>query len=212
MKKVLLIFMMMIPVFVFADECDLKKYNKNVEVSKLITYSNDYNEITKKYDITFSGVSKNLYFMYGEKKYKPSNNEIKITNIPEGSKVSINVYGDDGCEAVNYFYFQELYYNPYYNSLMCSGYEDKLVACSSEFTKIKITEDYLKKVIDNYDKVIVTNKEKEEAAIETVHIDFKQKLKSFALNWGIKIIFFVFTTVLSSLFYINKYRKIIHGV
>ena len=159
MKKFLLIILLFIPFLINAKECDDAEFKKSVEIAQDITYTNDYNKGRKNYNITIYGIPKNFYVMYNEKKYVPSKNSVVISNIPEGTNLEISIE-KDGCGAVRYINIKEKYFNSFYGSSKCIGYEDKLVPCSDEFTYMKITEDYLEGVIYNYNNPIITEREK----------------------------------------------------
>ena len=209
--KILLVIILCIPFVVNAASCNKEKYKKNLEIAEGITYNNDFSTGKKTWSITFYGISNNMYLLYNKKEYKPTKNSVTISPVSQGAKVTVEVLGDDNCGVLNYFFIEEKYLNEFYGSSMCEGYEDKLTACNSEFTKSKITKEYLEKVIYNYNNAIITEDEPKEEESKTTYNTFKE-IKEFLLNWGVKILLLVFTTLISISFYDRKFRKIKHRI
>lgn len=213
MKKLIIVFILLLclPLTINAASCNKDKFKENMEIAEGITYNNDYSKSKKNWTITFYGISNNFYLKYKEKTYKPTDHSVIISSVPQGEKVTVEVLGDDNCGVLNYFFIEEKYLNEFYGSSMCEGYEEKLTACSSEFTKSRITKEYLEKVINNYNNAIITEDDtKKEETKETINTF--QKIKEFLLNWGIKILLLVVTTAVSITFYDSKFRKIKHHI
>ena len=208
MKKLVFILLLLVPFFVSA-ECNYNKHEEYSNFAKNLTYDNTYSKSSRRYNITIYNVINGMYASYDGRKYYPdSENVVTITNVPQGKTAVIDIYGNDGCNPVRVFSISELYYNDFFGSNLCIGYENKIKACSSEFTSSEITEDKLKEIIDNYNNVIITDKEKEEKE----EVTFIEKVKDFMLSWGIKIILFAVTCGIFIPFYNEKFRRMEHGI
>ncbi len=209
MKKIILVIVLILPFVVKAD-CNYEKHEEYVGFANRISYENNYSKSSGRFNITIYNVVSGLRVNYNKKDYDiRSDNTVLIEDIPEGSSVSINIYADDGCSEVKIISLTEPYYNEYYNTSICSGYEDKLIYCSSQFTSIKPTEELIKIAKKNYDNSF---EEKEEEVVPEKPESFYSKLIAFGMNWGIKIILALITIVVSVSFYNSKLRRIKHGI
>ena len=208
MKKFILIVLLLIP-FVVDAACNNEKHYNNINNSKYITYDNNYSESSKTFEVTLYAISDNMTVKYNNKTYPVENNSTTISGIREGTNMNIEIYADDGCSAVRNIYINEPYYNEYYGKDVCKGYEKILTGCSSQFTKSKVTLEYIQKSISNYLDTIESKEEPEEVAIEPTLLD---KVIDFMLNWGIKIILFLATSLISTLIYTRKFDKLKHGI
>ena len=211
MKKLILVLLLFMPIVIFA-KCDNDAFKKNIETASSITYDLDYNKGRKLYTVKIYGISKKFYIEYDKKTYKPTNNSITLSNIKEGTSLSIAVYGNDDCGVSKYLYIKAKYFNDFYGSEKCYGYEDKLTICNSEFTDIKITEDYLEKAKYHIDNPIITEREKVTVAVPEPENNIFEDVKDFVLNWGVKIGLLALTTALSVTFYNNRFKKIKHKI
>lgn len=212
MKKIVIIFLLIMPFFVNAEEvCDKEKHKEFVNLSSSITYDNNFSISANAFTITIYNVFDGMYAKYNDKKYTPSSdNIITISGIKGGEKVSIDIFGNDNCSAVKRIIVNEPYYNKYYGSSLCNGYENKLLMCSSQFTSVEVTKSRLEKAIYNYNHNINQQTSKEE---DPIHKDtFISKLTSFLTNWGIKIVLAIVSTILSISLFSDKYRKVKHGI
>ena len=208
MKKVLLI-LLLFPLVVNAA-CDKDKYQSNIKDANHITYDNNYSESAGLFNITLYAVADNLKVVYNNRTYSISNNTVQINNISQGSNVSIDIFGNDGCDQVRTILIKEPFYNSFYKSDICREYEGVLTACSSQFTQTKVTREYLDKVIENYKDVLVAKEEKEEKPVEKV--SFREIIEEYFLNWGVKILLALFTTMISVGIYSRKFEKMKHGI
>ena len=208
-KKVILILLLMIP-FVVNAECDKAKHQDYVKLASNITYDNSYSKSAGTFSITVFNVLNGMYIKYDGKEYKPnSSNEVIIKNIAGGTYVSLEVYANDGCGILKRINKSEPYFNKYYGSDDCVGYEDKLTMCAHQFTSSEVTKKLLDRAIYNYNNKIKNEpKEKETEADNT----FYTKVMDFLMNWGIKIVLLVVTTVLTWAICSDKFRKIKHGI
>lgn len=212
MKKIALTILLIIPFFINAEEkCDKEKHKEFVNLSSNITYDNNFSLSSNAFTVTIYNVFDGMYAKYNEKNYTPSSdNIITISGIKGGEKLSIDIYGNDNCSAVKRIIINEPYYNSYYGSKECNGYENKLVMCSSQFTSMEVTKSRLEKAIYNYNHNISqqTTKEDDPTTQET----FISKLTEFLTKWGIKIALAIISTILSISLFSDKYRKVKHGI
>ncbi len=212
MKKIVLIFLLIMPLFVnAAEECDKEKHKEFVNLSSSITYDNNFSLSANAFTVTIYNVFDGMYVKYNDKKYSPSSdNVITINGIKGGEKLSIDIYGNDNCSAVKRIIINEPYYNKYYGSKECNGYENKLLMCSSQFTSIEVTKSRLEKAIYNYNHNINQQTTREDDP--TTEKTFISKLTEFLTNWGIKIALAIISTILSISLFSDKYRKVKHGI
>ena len=210
MKKLVIIILLLIPFLVKAD-CDYDKHKEYLSYASRINYENTYNKTTNSFSITIYNIIDGMSVKYNNKEYKANDEDIVIIDgISEGTNVNISIFANDGCSEIRIINVNEQYYNSYYGSDLCSGYEDKLVYCSHQFTSIKTNESLVENAKKNYDKTIVSEKEEEKKEEEENNL--LDKLIKFGLNYGIKILLVIITVVISSAFYNSKLRRIKHGI
>ena len=210
MKKILLIILLVIPFVVYAD-CNRDKHAEYLKLADNITYDNNYSMSAKGFTVTIYNIFDGMYIMFGEKKYSPdADNIVTISNIKGGTNVILDIYANDGCSQIKQIVIMEPYYNTYYGSKDCYGYEDKLTICSSQFTSSEVTKTILEKSKYNYDNVIV--QQEDPGAGGDGEPSLIQKTKDFLLNWGVKFLLLVITTAVCLYFYNDKFRKIKHGI
>ena len=195
---------------VSALDCNTNKHNEYSGYASMISYESSYSKSTSSFTITVNNVIDGMKVVYNNKSYHiNSDNSVIIDGIKEGTNMNISVFADDGCDEIRIININIPYYNSYYGSELCSGYEDKIVFCSSQFTSTKTSESLIKDAINNYNNAIITDDEEEVVEEEE---SFYSKLVEFALNWGIKIVLFIISVVLSIAFYNSKLRKLKHGI
>ena len=211
MKKIVLLLVLMLPLFVYADECDKEKHQEFLKLSESITYDNSYSKSANSFTITIYNVFDGMHAEYKDQKYKPlSDNTIIVEDIPCGEKVSIDIYGNDNCSGLKRIVLNEPYYNKYYGSSLCEGYENKLLMCSSQFTSVEVTKSVLEKSIYNYNHNISQKTTKEKVVVKEETLFSKVTL--FLRSWGIRIILAIISTILSISLFSEKYRKVKHGI
>ena len=202
MKKKLLL-LLLFPIFINAKECDKAKHQEYVPIAQNISYENDFVKSTKKFEITIYNVFDGLYINYDGKNYSPnSQNEVVISNIAEGKYVVLNIFANDGCEALKAISIIEPYYNEFYEKSICNGYKDKIPQCSLQFTSSKVTESNVRKAIKNFDNPVDNTPQPDTENEELTMLD---KIKVFVKEWGIKIGLSVVTILVSSTIYNNKF-------
>ena len=209
MKKIILILLLFIPFVVSASECNTSLYDEYSSYASKITYDNDFRLSRMNYNITFYNVIDGLHFQYDKKNYYPIEGEIQLTGIEQGKNMEIYVYGADGCNnAVRIININEPYYNPFYGTSDCIGYENRLSYCSTQFLSLSPSRELFemaKKNIDNGYK-------QEEEKPEEKEVTLLDKVVEFAGSWGVKIALFVITCVGTFSYYHDKFRKVKHGI
>lgn len=209
-KKVFLIILLFIPFMISAKECDYDRHEEYEKLAGNITYENDYVKSENRFSIVIYNMFEDMYANYNGKKYKPNaENTVTVPNITPGSNVMIYIYADDGCAEIKVINEMEPYFNPYYGTSVCSGYEDKIAVCQFQFTSSKVTESLIEEAKKNYDHIIVQNPEKEE---DEKKDGFVYRILEFIRNWGIKILLVALTTFGAITLYSSKLRKIKHGI
>lgn len=212
MKKWLIVILLVMFPMVLKAECNYKKHTEYAEYASRITYEKEYSMGESKFKIQFYNVISGLYFKIDKEIYSPDENDIITLNgVAEGKKLEIYVYGKDGCAAqVSNITVSLPYYNPYYGTDICKGYE-QLTLCSSNFTPTKATKQMIEKTKQTYDNIIIQDKDPEE--------EQKKNKKSISkIVWDIfvkyvsKVLLALLSTGLSVLYYNNKLMKVEHGV
>lgn len=216
MKKIsiiVLLLVFMLPLCVKAENCDYKKHQQYIDFAKYIKLEKVFSNSRKVYRITLYNVSNGLYIKYNNREYEPnSSSSIVIDDVGQGVNSMVNIYGkDDGCDnlAVGSILISTPYYNNYYGSYECDGYEDKISYCSSEFTNIKVTETLLKQAILDYNLMI---KNRDDKTTPDEPLTISDKIKKFVISWGIKFLLATVTTAVSIWFFNRKFIKIKHGI
>jgi len=217
MKRILIVLLILLifPIMLNAA-CDEKKYNEFVTIAEKMTYDNSYNPSSGKFNITIYNAVNGMYITCKKGICDPSNDryyyansngEIVIRNIKQGANLKLKVYTPDGCYQVKEIRIKEGYYNNYYGSNLCEGYEDKLLVCSTQYTSTPITDKDIREIISNYKKEYTDYKEttkkeeKEENLIERIkNIDVTMSL-------GIKIGLALLTCAIFIPLFTNKIRK-----
>ena len=212
MKKWLIVILLICPVFLKA-ECSYNKHTEYTNYANLITYESEYSKSDSTFKVTFYNVIKGLTFKIGKLTYTPGENDtIVITDVEEGKTLDIYVYGDDGCKSqVRNINVTTEYYNPYYGTVICKGYEN-LTLCSSNFTATKATKEMIEKTKETYDYII--NQDKNETPEEPVSGIKKvgTKIWDFFVKYVSKALLVIASSIFSIAYYNNKLRKVEHGI
>ena len=210
MKKVLVV-LLLLPMIVNAS-CNKDKHQEYLKLVPNITYDNNYSMSTSSFTVSVYNIFDGMYIVYNKEKYFPDeDNTITIEKIKGGATVILNVYHSSDCPLIKTITIHEPFYNKYYNTMDCYGYEDKLTICSSQFTASEVTKEILEKSKYNYDRKINQDKEETEKP-EEEKVGFFEKTREFLMNWGIKILLAFVTIVFSTSIYNTKFRKIKHGI
>lgn len=205
-KKVLLV-LLLFPVIVNAA-CNYDKHKQYEGLSSQITYETNYSKGSDSYTVIIYSIFSNMYVSYNNKKYNPtSDNKVTITGIQPGTTATIDVFANDGCAEIKVIFISADYYNPYYGSAECRGYED-IPQCSSQFTTSRITKEIVEQAKYNHDNAIEQYNPEPEPEEPTLF----EKIKEFIGSWGIKIVLAAVTTFVVSTLFSIKFRKIKHGI
>ncbi len=210
MKKRLLLVMIFIFPLVINASCDTKVHEEYLKLASSITYDNNYNKANKNFTFTIYNITDGMYVKYGSNTLRPdSQNKVEIKSIQEGSNVKISIYANDGCDQIKYIGYIEPYYNTYYRTDECVGYED-MDECAKEFTSTRVTKDIMAKAKEYYNKRYKQgddNGEEEDASRSIFDI-----IKELVKIWWVKILLSVATTIISISLYRIRFRKIKHGI
>ena len=208
-KKVLLILLLFIPFIVNAD-CNSVKHEEYVGLAPNITYNNNYSKSSSKFNIVIYNIFNGMYATYNKQKYEPNEkNEVTIPDVKQGADVMISIFADDGCDEIKMITLIEPYFNEYYGSSVCEGYEGKVSLCSSQFTNGPVTKDVIDLAIESYGKSHQSIPKSKEAPKKETILD---RIKEFIQNWGIKIVLVAVTIFVTSTIFSSKFRKIKHGI
>jgi len=201
----------MLPIFISAEECDYSVHEQYLNYANNITYENDFSISDEKFTITIDNLISDVYVEYNGKKYTSfKDNSLTLSNISQGSLVEIDIYMKKGCPTpIKSIIINEPYYNKYYNDSMCEGYKDKLTLCTSKFSSYPVTKSILEKAIYNYENDIIQDSDVVEEPAKATFLD---KVVDFALDWGIKIVLAIMSTIFSTMYFNSKFRKIKHGI
>lgn len=213
MKKAIVILLMlfMIPNVILA-KCDSNKHKEGIESAKNITHDVDYNSSKGKFTLTLYNVDEGMYALYNNVRYNQKNEKIVISNLSEGTNVTVDVYISDGCDSpIDSIKVPIPYYNLFYGSAKCHDYKNILTMCSSEFTTFKVTSEILDLAINNYNTQRI-EVPVEDKPIEEIEPTFFEKLEDFSNTWGLKIALFLSSGMITYIIGSSKLRKVKHGV
>lgn len=207
MKKIILCLLLCLPIFINA-ECNRELHKTYISYANDISYDTDYSISQKRYTVTLYNVIDEMNVKYNNRTLTKNNDEIVISDIKEGTRMEIKIYGDSGCnETVRTIVINQPYYNAYYNSSLCNGYENKITYCTHKFTDIEVTEKLIKAAIKNYEHVMEPGDDDLE---EEPPLTKFQMFSRFATKWGVRL-FLVFITAFVTNWYFNdKYIRIKH--
>jgi hypothetical protein len=209
--KLLVVFLLVCPIFIRAAECDYNRHTEYMKYANYITYETEYSLGDNKFTVKFYNVIKGFTLKIGTVRYTPDENDmVTISEINEGKVLDVYIYGNDGCSSqAGNLSITLPYYNPYYKTQICKGYE-QLNLCASQFTTTKATKEIIEKTKANYDNIIIqrTDPEEEKPAI----ISFINKAKDIFVNYILKVLLALGSAALTIVYYNNKLIKVEHGV
>ena len=207
MKRLIILFLLLfMPVMIFGAECDEKAHKDYINYASNISYENSYSKSSATFTVTLYNVIDGLKVKYNKRYYeRNSDDTVTIDNIPEGTDMRIEIYDNEECGIAKVIVIYQLYFNPFYGTYDCVGFENKIRSCSAQFTEIKVTQESLEDAKSNL-KVIVQDKEPEPEP------ESRSPLIEFMLNYGIKILLLIITCIVSIAIYSTKFRKIKHGI
>ena len=210
MKKFLLLIIVLFPILVSA-KCDVNKNNEYIStLAPQITYDNHFNSSTKDYTLTVFNIPNGFFAVSNNRRFYPDNEgKIVFNGIRQGANITISIYASNECNAIKYIGKTEDYYNPFYNSEICLGYEDKLTYCAYEFTSSQITKEIIEKAKYNYEHTYSQETKNRE---EKKELSFIELVKLYISKWWVKVLLSALTTIISIVIYNAKFRKIKHGI
>ena len=204
MKKILLILLLFIPIFVNAL-CDNGQIVTLSKFASNITYDTSFSKSSSTYTVTFYNVVKDIYLEYDNKKYYPNSNN-------EGITIVVGAYQNkEDCKSNLITLRVKLqYYNKFYNDYRCKDYIKEgcsTAYCTSQFLDVKPTEELFKGALSNTcgEPAIPLPEEEKEPT-------FLDKVIELLLDYGIKFMLIAISLTASILFFTNKYRKMKHGI
>ncbi len=210
MKKWLMVILLVLPIFIKA-ECNYNKHVEYMEFASHITYETEYSMSNAKFTVTFYNVMDGLYIKIGKNEFRPdANNLVVLHDYAEGSVLDVYIYANDGCNTqVGNITVSLPYYNPYYGTEICRGYEE-LTLCASNFSTTKPTKSLIEKTKENYDTVIIQDKNGTEE--DANKPSFMKKTWDFFVKYISKAILIILSSVLTIIYYNNQISKIEHGI
>ena len=95
MKK-LIILLLFCPIFISAA-CDRELQSTYISYAKDISYETEYSKSQSRFTVKLYNVIDDMTVKYANKNQVINNNEVVISNIKEGTRMEIYIYGKDGC-------------------------------------------------------------------------------------------------------------------
>lgn len=208
--SILILMLLVCPMFIKA-ECNYNKHTEYIKFADLVTYETEYSLGESKFTVKFYNVIKDLSLKIGKTTYTPDENDMVIINdVAEGKILDVYIYGKDGCESqVGNITVSIPYYNPYYGTEICKGYEE-LSLCASQFTVTRATKDMIEKTKTNYDTIIVQRTEPVQD--KPVIVNVMNKVKDIFINYVLKVLLAIASAGITIAYYNNKLIKVEHGV
>lgn len=133
------------------ENSDGKENKENNNIYE-ISYAQSYSKQTKTYTFTISNITEDLYVSDGENKYKGnSDKKVIITGIEEGIEKTYIIDKETPTkDSKRKITVKFPYFNPYYNTEKCKGYNGKIAVCSKQFLDYEVSEDLVDTSIKNY--------------------------------------------------------------
>ena len=133
------------------------------------------------YTMHFYAISENLNIV-GEKGIIYTNN--KIDGLKPGSSFTLNFYANNKNYCESYKAYSRIikvpYYNKYYNSELCDGYED-FSLCKKDIN-INLSKEEFQKRLNEYKESIKEKPKDEEVIVEPIVQDVGFNLYDFVMN------------------------------
>lgn len=190
---------------------ELKELNS---LASYIKTNYEYNEETKKFDITVTNLTDKFNVFYENKIYEPSSGVVIISGIDEGTRFSadvvVSVKSDCFNDKPRMLFANIPYLNQFYKSNLCIGHES-LTVCSSRFLDYKISENNFLKLIKDDNKVNEDINE-DEVKVEEEKPGIIDKTVEIVKNYSIPFVIVVVVSGLTISFYSVIIRKIKHGL
>lgn len=195
-------------------ECEYKELRELNTLASYIQTNYEYNEETKKFDITVTNLTDKFYIFYENKRYEASSGTVIISGIDEGTRVSAEVVVSVNSECYNekprMLFVNIPYLNQYYKSNLCVGHES-LNVCNSRFLDYKISENTFISLINEDNKTIEDNKKNDDKEKQEKP-SIINKTVEIVKDYSIPVIIVVVVSGLTISFYSVIIRKIKHGL
>lgn len=209
-KKLLLILLCIIPIYVNAECSYSEKYELNA-LSSYIDYTYEYDENTELFNLKIININEKMELRYENNILKPNNGTVTIEKIEPGSNIKIGVYStvENDCynEYLRVIYISVPYFNRFYGSILCKGYEE-LNVCNSKFLDYQISNKNFITILNKYEFTL----DNKEDIIEPVPEE--NKWYSSIIDFLQKYFFKILTSIISSIFSLSifniVYRKVKH--
>jgi hypothetical protein len=217
MKRILFIFVICFLSFLSEINAECT-YADVVELNTLashVNYNYEFNESSQSFDLTFNNLANQLKFEYLNETLEPADNKIVISNVKEGSKLTIRVFSSQNSECVNEFLrvisISLPYQNEFYNTYYCEGYAN-LPICSTRFLEYEMSYEVFEAILNKQIEQETKEEEpedKDETDKEETIIDFILRfLKNHWVEGSIIIGSSVITFVIGNVIYRKKKYKI----
>ena len=220
MKNKFIVFMVLFfsSVIILKADCEYSELRELNNLASYIQSNYEYNEETKKFDITITNLTDKFFVSYENKNYDPSNGTVIISGVDEGTRVSADVVvsPESECygEKPRMIFVNIPYLNPYYKSNLCNGHES-LNVCNSRFFDYKISESTFISLIEEDTKNKVNN-DKNDDDVNDVEDEEKPNIIDKAVDavkeYYIPVILVIVSSGLTISFYGVIIRKIKHGL
>lgn len=208
MKKILLFLIMFIPIFVSA-ECNYEVQKEYAGYARDVSEESIYDPIQKKFDVVLYNVNEKFTVKYNGINYRIVDNKVEIRGVKEGTDMKIELFAPSGCSGpARYIYIDQPYFNEFYGSTMCYGYEGKVSYCSYKYLQVDPTIELVEGAISNYESGIKV--EEKEEVVEEVEITFGEKVVDLVDTKLIKVFMFLFTAYVTYVIYNDLYIKVKH--
>ena len=206
MKKIIIVFVLLCPMFINAA-CDRDLQSTYVSYAQDISYETEYSKSQSRFTVTLYNVIDDMTIKFNNKSYPVKENQVVIGDVKEGTKMQINIYGKSGCsDPVRTIYINQPYYNNFFGSTICHGYENKITYCTHKFTDILVTERLIETAKENVNNILEQEGNIKPDEPKTVF----QIISEFAKTWGVRIILVLVTSFLTNWFFNDKYIKVKH--
>lgn len=210
MKKLIIFLIMFMPIFVGAA-CDYELQNQYTKYAYDISSDSEYlGDKVKKFNVILYNVNNDFKVKYNGVNYNVVDNKVSINNVKEGTQMRIEIFAPSGCdEPARIIYINQPYFNEFYGSTMCYGYDGKVSYCTYKFLQYAPTLELVESAIYNYNNGLVSEDDKEEEK-PFEELTFGEKVVDLVDTKLLKLFMFIFTAYLTYVIYNDLYIKVKH--
>ena len=214
-KFIVVSFIFFFSMIVVDAECEYKELRELNTLASYIQSNYEYNESTRKFDITITNLTDKFYIFYEGNRYDPSSGTVIISGVEEGTRVSAEVIVSIASECFNekprMIYVNIPYINHYYKSNLCNGHTS-LNVCNSRFLDYNLSESTFIKLIEQ-DKIDQDNNKKpSENKPYQEKPGFIEKTVEVVKDYSIPLIVVIVVSGITISIYSVVIRKIKHGL